>query len=71
LASGLRRAEPALRGLSRLASEYRGLILVTGATDSGKTTTLAAMLDHINRTRRLHIVTVEDPIEILHPDRGG
>jgi twitching motility protein PilT len=52
-------------------SEYRGLILVTGATGSGKTTTLAAMLDHIKRTRFLHIVTVEDPIEILHPDRGG
>ena len=57
-------------GVARLANEHRGLILVTGATGSGKTTTLAAMLDHINRTRRLHIVTVEDPIEILHPDRG-
>ena len=48
----------------------RGLVLVTGATGSGKTTTLASMLDHINRTRRQHIVTIEDPIEILHPDRG-
>jgi twitching motility protein PilT len=57
-------------GVQRLANEHRGLVLVTGATGSGKTTTLAAMLDHINRTRRLHIVTVEDPIEILHPDRG-
>ena len=57
-------------GVKRLASEHRGLILVTGATGSGKTTTLAAMLDHINRTRRQHIVTVEDPIEILHADRG-
>ncbi len=57
-------------GVARLANEQRGLVLVTGATGSGKTTTLAAMLDHINRTRRLHIVTVEDPIEILHPDRG-
>jgi twitching motility protein PilT len=57
-------------GVVRLADEHRGLILVTGATGSGKTTTLAAMLDHINRTRKLHIVTVEDPIEILHPDRG-
>ncbi|MEP6892511.1 MAG: PilT/PilU family type 4a pilus ATPase [Gaiellaceae bacterium] len=57
-------------GVRRLAGEHRGLILVTGATGSGKTTTLAAMLDHINRTRRQHIVTVEDPIEILHADRG-
>jgi twitching motility protein PilT len=57
-------------GVKRLAAEHRGLILVTGATGSGKTTTLAAMLDHINRTRRQHIVTVEDPIEILHADRG-
>jgi twitching motility protein PilT len=54
--------------VSRLAHEHRGLVLVTGATGSGKTTTLAAMLDHINRTRRSHIVTIEDPIEILHPD---
>jgi twitching motility protein PilT len=57
-------------GVTRLAEERRGLVLVTGATGSGKTTTLASMLDHINRTRRQHIVTVEDPIEILHPDRG-
>ncbi len=57
-------------GVRRLAAEHRGLILVTGATGSGKTTTLAAMLDHINRTRRQHIVTIEDPIEILHADRG-
>src|SRR4249919_1532244 len=57
-------------GVARLAEERRGLVLVTGATGSGKTTTLASMLDHINRTRRQHIVTVEDPIEILHPDRG-
>ncbi|MBA2643622.1 MAG: PilT/PilU family type 4a pilus ATPase [Actinobacteria bacterium] len=57
-------------GVSRLAEEQRGLVLVTGATGSGKTTTLAAMLDHINRTRRLHIVTIEDPIEILHRDHA-
>ena len=57
-------------GVARLAEEQRGLVLVTGATGSGKSTTLAAMLDHINRTRQLHIVTIEDPIEILHPDHG-
>ena len=57
-------------GVSRLANEHRGLVLVTGATGSGKSTTLAAMLDHINRTRSQHIVTIEDPIEILHQDRA-
>ena len=57
-------------GVARLADEQRGLVLVTGATGSGKTTTLAAMLDHINRTRRQHIVTIEDPIEVLHSDRS-
>jgi twitching motility protein PilT len=55
-------------GVARLAEEHRGLILVTGATGAGKTTTLAAMIGHINRTRRQHIVTIEDPIEILHSD---
>ena len=53
-----------------LADEHRGLILVTGATGSGKTTTLAAMIDHMNKTRSQHIITIEDPIEILHPDQG-
>jgi twitching motility protein PilT len=57
-------------GVEKLADEHRGLVLVTGATGSGKTTTLAAMLDKINRTRRHHIVTIEDPIEIVHEDRG-
>ena len=57
-------------GVERLAEEQRGLVLVTGATGSGKTTTLAAVLNHINRTRRQHIVTIEDPIEILHTDAG-
>jgi twitching motility protein PilT len=55
-------------GIRKLAEEHRGLVLVTGATGSGKTTTLAAMIDYINRSRESHIVTIEDPIEILHPD---
>jgi twitching motility protein PilT len=55
-------------GIRKLAEEHRGLVLVTGATGSGKTTTLAAMIDYINRSRQSHIVTIEDPIEILHPD---
>jgi twitching motility protein PilT len=58
-------------GVQRLAEEHRGLVLVTGATGSGKTTTLAAMIDYMNRTRRQHIVTIEDPIEILHPDQSS
>jgi len=57
-------------GVRRLAEERQGLIVVTGATGSGKTTTLAAIVDHINRTRSHHIVTIEDPIEILHTDRA-
>jgi twitching motility protein PilT len=59
------------QGVRKLAEEHRGLVLVTGATGSGKTTTLAAMIDHMNRTRRQHIVTIEDPIEILHPDHAS
>ncbi len=54
--------------LKRVASEERGLVLVTGTTGSGKSTTLAAMVDHINRTRCAHVMTVEDPIEFLHRD---
>jgi len=57
-------------GIRRLAEEHRGLVLVTGATGSGKSTTLAAMVDHINRSRQQHIVTIEDPIEILHSDQS-
>jgi twitching motility protein PilT len=58
-------------GVKKLAEEHRGLVLVTGATGSGKTTTLAAMIDYMNRNRRQHIITIEDPIEILHPDHGS
>ena len=54
--------------LQRIAAEERGLVLVTGTTGSGKSTTLAAMLDYINNTRSSHIITIEDPIEYLHRD---
>jgi twitching motility protein PilT len=56
-------------GVSLLAEEQRGLVLCTGATGSGKSTTLAAIIGHVNDTRRCHIVTIEDPIEFLHDDR--
>lgn len=55
--------------LKKIADEERGLILVTGTTGSGKSTTLAAMIDHINRTRCAHVMTVEDPIEFLQRDQ--
>src|SRR4051795_9915278 len=55
--------------VTKLAEEQRGIILVTGTTGSGKSTTLAAMIDHINRTRDHHIITLEDPIEYLHEDK--
>src|ERR1043165_1016455 len=55
--------------IDRVCEERRGLILVTGATGSGKSTTLAAMIDCINSTRSGHIVTIEDPIEFLHRDK--
>ncbi|MCA1563817.1 MAG: type IV pilus twitching motility protein PilT [Acidobacteria bacterium] len=54
--------------LKRIAEEERGLVLVTGTTGSGKSTTLAAMIDYINSIRSAHIMTVEDPIEYLHRD---
>ena len=54
--------------LKKIAEEERGLILVTGTTGSGKSTTLAAMVDHINRNRCAHVLTIEDPIEFLHRD---
>jgi twitching motility protein PilT len=52
--------------LKQIASKERGLVLLTGATGSGKSTTLAAMIDHINRSENLHILTIEDPIEFIH-----
>lgn len=55
----------------KIAMEQRGLVLVTGATGSGKSTTLAAMIDYINRNRHTHIVTIEDPIEFLHKDQSS
>ena len=55
--------------ITELAEMHRGLILVTGVTGSGKSTTLAAMLDHINRNNKKHIITVEDPVEFVHKDR--
>ncbi len=55
--------------VERLASEERGLILVAGPAASGKTTTAAAILDHVNTSRAVHIVTLEDPIEVLHADK--
>ncbi len=55
--------------VERIANDRRGLILVTGTTGSGKSTTLAAMIDYINQSRRCHIITIEDPIEYVHTDR--
>lgn len=55
--------------IDKIADERRGLILVTGSTGSGKSTTLAGMIDHINSMRSGHIVTIEDPIEFLHRDK--
>jgi twitching motility protein PilT len=55
--------------IQALADEQRGIVLLTGTTGSGKSTTLAAMVDHINSTRSRHIITLEDPIEYLHKDK--
>ncbi len=55
--------------VEKLSEESRGLILVTGTTGSGKSTTLAAMIDHINANATRHIITIEDPIEFLHRDK--
>jgi twitching motility protein PilT len=59
------------RVIDRICQESRGLALVTGTTGSGKSTTLAAMVDRINSTRTDHIITIEDPIEFLHRDKKG
>jgi len=58
---------PAILGLCRL---HKGLVLVTGPTGSGKSTTLCAMVDYINRERKDHIITIEDPIEFVHENKG-
>ncbi len=55
--------------IKELSEMHRGLVLVTGVTGSGKSTTLAAMLNHINSTKKKHIITVEDPVEFVHPDK--
>lgn len=55
--------------VEKIADNHDGLVLVTGPTGSGKSTTIASMIDHINRTRGEHIVTIEDPIEFLHVDK--
>ncbi len=55
--------------VQRFAELYRGLILITGTTGSGKSTTLASIIDYINDTRKCHVITIEDPIEYIHYDR--
>jgi twitching motility protein PilT len=57
--------------VGQLSDLPRGLVLVTGPTGSGKTTTLAAMIDRVNAVRPCHIVTIEDPIEVVHPDQAA
>ncbi|GAC1367105.1 MAG: type IV pilus twitching motility protein PilT [Polyangiales bacterium] len=57
--------------LRQLAERRAGLVLVTGPTGSGKSTTLAAMIDHINRTRTCHVLTIEDPVEFVHESRSA
>ena len=57
--------------VDKLAQERRGMVLVTGTTGSGKSTTLAALIDRINSTRTDHVITIEDPIEFLHRDKKG
>src|SRR4029077_596948 len=59
------------RVVYKICEERRGMVLVTGTTGSGKSTTLAAMIDRINSTRTDHVITIEDPIEFLHRDKKG
>lgn len=56
--------------LDKLSMLHKGLVLVTGPTGSGKSTTLAAMIDHVNRNKRSHIITIEDPVEFVHTSKG-
>ena len=56
-------------GVRQIAETRRGMVLVTGPTGSGKSTTLAAIIDHINETREAHIITIEDPLEFVHPNK--
>ncbi|MBP1777180.1 MAG: type pili twitching motility protein PilT, partial [candidate division NC10 bacterium] len=55
--------------VTNFTQHHQGLVLVTGAAGTGKSTTLAAMIDHLNSTRRLNIITLEDPIEFVHPSK--
>src|SRR5258708_4389270 len=55
--------------INKICEEQRGLVLVTGTTGSGKSTTLASMIDRINANRADHLITIEDPIEFLHRDK--
>jgi len=55
--------------VTKLCDFHQGMILVTGSTGTGKSTTLAAMIDHLNQTRRLNIISLEDPIEFVHRAR--
>mgnify|MGYP000246415499 CR=1 FL=1 len=55
--------------MEKIANEERGLIIVTGTTGSGKSTTLASIVNYINKTKSRHIITVEDPLEYMHEDQ--
>ncbi len=57
--------------IAKLCDYHQGMILVTGATGTGKSTTLAAMIDHLNETRKLNIITLEDPIEVVHRSKAS